>query len=332
MSGRWRLFLWPFSLVYRGFVLLWDIYWRLAPKVKLPCKVISVGNIVAGGTGKTPIVIHIANLAARAGFKTAVVAKGYKRIEKGLIELDDKSNWLDAGDEPLEIFQNNKDVRVYVAGSKTKAARKAAIDGAELIIIDDGFQHRKLDRDVDIVCLDQTKPLGPGGYLPMGLLREGPLALKRANIIIYTSCDDLSARGKHMINMNFQAKIFRSSSSIIGFTHLKSKESFNVDDIVSKKPIAFCGICVPVKFKRSLEKVNIKPRKFICFKDHHRYTQRDIDMLKEEAMCYGADCILTTNKDAVKIGGFDFGNIDVYFSVLEIEVSDASIFEKLLGL
>ncbi|OQX91389.1 MAG: hypothetical protein B6D58_08310, partial [candidate division Zixibacteria bacterium 4484_95] len=134
MSGRWRLFLWPFSLVYRGFVLLWDIYWRLAPKVKLPCKVISVGNIVAGGTGKTPIVIHIANLAARAGFKTAVVAKGYKRIEKGLIELDDKSNWLDAGDEPLEIFQNNKDVRVYVAGSKTKAARKAAIDGAELII------------------------------------------------------------------------------------------------------------------------------------------------------------------------------------------------------
>lgn len=332
MSGRWRFFLWPFSLIYRGLVFLWDIYWRLAPKVKLPCKVISVGNIVAGGTGKTPVVIYTANLAAKTGLKTAVVAKGYKRVGKGLIELDDKTSWLDVGDEALEVFRKTENVRVYVANSKTTAARKATFDGAELIIIDDGFQHRKLDRNIDIVCLDQALPLGPGGYLPMGLLREGPPALRRADIIIYTSCDDPSAREKHMMNINLKAKIFRSSSSIIGFTHLKSKEYFSVDDIISKKPITFCGICFPVKFKHSLEKINIKPRKFICFKDHYRYTQKDIDMLKKEAIRFEADCILTTQKDAVKIGGFDFGNIDVYLSMLEIEISDASNFEGILGL
>jgi len=330
MSHRSRFLLWPFSLIYRGAIFLWDIYWRVAPKVKLPCRIISVGNIIAGGTGKTPVVIYIANLASEAGIKTAVVAKGYKRVGKKLGELNKDTNWLDVGDEPLEVFQKTRNVRVYVADLKTAAARRAASDGAELIIIDDGFQHRKLHRDIDIVCLDQVEPFGPGGYLPMGLLRESPLALRRADIVIYTSCDNQDTEQHHFENMRL--KIFRSSSLIRGFEHLKSKKYFSIDDLVSKNSIAFCGLGFPEKFKVSLGKINIKPLKFICFGDHHRYTQKDINMLKDDAIRFGADCLLTTHKDAVKIEGFDFGNIDIYSGILEIRISNVSELKVMLGL
>jgi len=154
-----KFILWKLSIIYRIVIFFWDMYWRNAKQVELPCKVISIGNITAGGTGKTPLAIYLAGLASKSGLKVAVVARGYKREGKGLIELHENSTWQKVGDEPLEIFRRIENVRVYVCQSKTRAAQQAFSDGAELILIDDGFQHRRLARDVNIVCLDWLKPL-----------------------------------------------------------------------------------------------------------------------------------------------------------------------------
>jgi tetraacyldisaccharide 4'-kinase len=322
MSISLRILLRPFSLVYRIAVFIWNLYWRNAKQVKLPCKVISVGNIVAGGTGKTPIVVYLANLASNLGLKTAVISRGYKRSGTGLVELNRNSNWLDVGDEPLEIFRRTDNVRVYVCKSKTEAAIKAASEGAELIIIDDGFQHRRLARDIDIVCLDWTNPLGPGGYLPYGLLREPPKALIRADIIIYTSYRNKSNQEKQVKGPIGRISLFWSSSHITGFKSLNSDKRASIDQISKERAIAFCGLGSPEKFEECLKQVNIRPAKFIRFRDHHHYTQDNIDKLKQTALEQKASIFITTFKDAVKIELLDFGKFDVYSAMLEIEIID----------
>jgi len=319
-----KFILWKLSIIYRIVIFFWDMYWRNAKQVELPCKVISIGNITAGGTGKTPLAIYLAGLASKSGLKVAVVARGYKREGKGLIELHENSTWQKVGDEPLEIFRRIENVRVYVCQSKTRAAQQAFSDGAELILIDDGFQHRRLARDVNIVCLDWLKPLGPGGYLPLGLLREPPQALKRADIIVYTSYDKNSRRKQRIDNIAVDKKTFFSSSTITGFINLRSGKENAVNEIGTKKIIAFCGLGSPEKFKNSLNDINIVPEKFVVFRDHHRYAQNDIDRLKKIASEHKADIFITTFKDAVKIESFNFGDYDIYSAMLEIKIIDQS--------
>ncbi len=319
-----KFILWKFSIIYRIVIFFWDLYWRNANQVKLPCKIISIGNITAGGTGKTPLAIYLARLASKSGLKTAVIARGYKRERKGLTELHENSTWLEVGDEPLEIFRVTENVRVYVCRSKTRAAQKAFSDGAELIIIDDGFQHRRLARDVNIVCLDCSRPLGPGGYLPLGLLREPPQALKRADIIVYTSYINNSHCEKRIENIAGSKKAFFSSSSISAFVDLHSRKEASTDEISAKKIIAFCGLGSPEKFKNSLDDIKIVPEEFIAFDDHYRYTQDDIERLKNTALEHKANIFITTFKDAVKIEGFDFGDFDIYSAMMEIRIIDQS--------
>lgn len=322
MPSLLKTLLWPFSLVYGAIIFLWDLYYDQAKQVKLPCKVISVGNITVGGTGKTPLVIKIAKLSVKAGYKTAIVAKGYKRKAKGLIEISDNSAWGDAGDEPLEMIRSTDNVRVYVCESKTEAAIKAASDGAELIIIDDGFQHRRLYRDIDIVCLDWSNPLGPGGYIPYGKLREPPEALRRADIIIYTSYNDSHSMEKQTINNEGIIKLFWSSSKITGFQNIATGSLASIDEITTKRAIAFCGLGSPEKFSNSLGRISLKPINFIRFRDHHCYVQEEIDILIQVARKQKAEIFITTFKDAVKIEGLNFGDFDIYYARLEINVID----------
>ncbi|MCD6163208.1 MAG: tetraacyldisaccharide 4'-kinase [candidate division Zixibacteria bacterium] len=319
-----KAMLWPFSLIYGAVIFLWDLYYSHTKQVKLPCKVISVGNITVGGTGKTPLAIKIANLSVKAGYKTAIVARGYKRKAKGLIEISASSNWSDAGDEPLEMIRSTDNVRIYVCKSKTEAAIKAASDGAELIIIDDGFQHRRIYRDIDIVCLDWSNPLGPGGYIPYGLLREPPEALRRADIIIYTSYNDIQSMEKQTISNEGGIKLFWSASKITGFQNIADGKKAGIDEIAAKRAIAFCGLGSPAKFGESLNRIGLKPINFIRFRDHHCYVQEEIDILIQAARKQKAEIFVVTFKDAVKIEGLNFGDYDVYFAKLEIDIIDQS--------
>lgn len=334
MNWLKHLILWKLSLIYRFAIFIWDIYWRVANKTKLGCRVISVGNIIVGGTGKTPIVKYIAELATGLGFKTAVVARGYKRKSRELIEVDSNSTWQSVGDEPLEIFRLTDNVRVYVHQHKTTAAHKACSDGAEIIIVDDGFQHRKLHRDIDLVCLDYDKPYGPGGMLPLGLLREPRKNLKRADILCLTSYDKYKAS---LVDIEIDKPTFYVKSSIANFLNLKTNQRKQPDEFHDLKPIAFCGLANPVKFENNLRLADVNIIKLIPFPDHHAYTAEDIRHLVEEAQKSDANCLITTYKDAVKIESFDFSNFDIYSAMLEISIVDQEgnicqeSFKKALG-
>ncbi len=317
-----RLILWKLSLIYRVCISLWDCYWRRAKKVRLPGKVISIGNITAGGTGKTPLAIYIGNMAAKSGHRTAVVARGYKRPTKGLAEVSDKSTWLEVGDEPLEIFRRTENVRVYVDESKTVAAQKAADDGADVIIIDDGFQHRRLDRDINIVCLDWNEPFGPGGLLPLGLLREPIKALERADIIIYTNYDKNIPQNQNFPEFVQSIKCYYSSSLISCLCNIKTGVAMDMADFRNKAIISFCGLGNPEKFKQSLKRVGISTERFVAFKDHYRYTHKDIVNIIQEATALKSDCLITTFKDVVKIRDLDFNGFDVYWAEIEINITD----------
>jgi tetraacyldisaccharide 4'-kinase len=331
MKNWARIILWPLSLIYKVIIFFWDIYWRFSPKTKLPCKVISIGNIVAGGTGKTPLVIYIAKFAIASGYKTAVVARGYKRKGKGLVEVTTQSDWQEVGDEPLEIIRQVPQARIYVCNSKTLAAQKAFFDGAQIIIVDDGFQHRRLARDIDIVCLDSAQPFGPGGFLPYGLLREPQKALNRADAIVLASSANESSATK--IDLLIKSiPTYRSFSRIKDFVDLKTGQVIKIENINTLKTIAFCGLANPDKFKDSLSKIGISPVEFIVYDDHHQYQNSDIEYLKTKMWQEKADCLLTTFKDAVKLESFDFSDIPVYFAQSDIEIDNEESFKQILGL
>jgi tetraacyldisaccharide 4'-kinase len=326
-----RILLFPLTILYAVIIVIWNFYWRIIPGVKLPCKVISVGNIVAGGAGKTPLVIYIAKLAVKAGLKTAVVARGYKRREKGTIEVNENSGWEKVGDEPLEVFRAVPGIRVYAGKSKTEAARQAAADGAQIIIIDDGFQHRKLARDIDIVCLDSAEPFGPAWLLPSGRLREPRFALKRADALIFTSFEKGNDFIDNMIESR-EYKIFYSKSKIAHFKKLDNNSVIECDIVGQQKTIAFCGLANPEKFRNSLVKAGIVPQRFKYYDDHHCYSQFDIEILTAMARHEKADSLITTRKDAVKLDSIAFGDVPVYYALIDIAVSDETEFRKMVGI
>jgi len=314
-----KFILWKLSIIYRIAIFFWDLYWNIAKQVKLPCKVISVGNITVGGTGKTPVVRYIAHLAAESGYKTSVVARGYKRKAKGLIEVNDNSRWQEVGDEPLEIYRLTEGIRVYVHQSKTVAACKACDDGADVIIIDDGFQHRKLHRDIDLVCLDYRSPFGPDGMLPLGLLREPEGNLKRADIALFTNCEKSIQPAR---SFKFTKPVFHSRTEIINFINIKTHETKQLESLIPGKILAFSGLANPSKFKNSLKKAGFGSTKIVSFPDHHEYTEGEINLLIKDAENSSVDYLMTTYKDAVKIESFDFGNFDIYSAMIDIRIVD----------
>jgi tetraacyldisaccharide 4'-kinase len=324
-----QIILWKFSLLYALAIAIWNCCRRFTRRVKLDCKVISVGNITAGGTGKTPVVIYLAKMAEAAGHKTAVVARGYKRKVKGLIEVDSQSTWQEVGDEPLEIFRLTDNVRVYVDNSKTKAAQQAAKDGADVIIIDDGFQHRKLHRDYDIVCLDWTSPFSNGHLLPLGLLREPIGNIKRSDAIIFTSYD---RNVKNSIDKSYlPQKQYYSTIRIEKFYNIKSNKIKDIESFKNLKAVAFAGLGNPAKFEKSLRESGIDLAEFVAFPDHHHYSTGDIDQLIKYARHlrplgqeHNAKCLITTFKDIVKIDSFDFAGFDVYSAMLGLSIIDSS--------
>ncbi len=317
------------SIFYAIAIFFWDLYWRIAPKVKPPVKIISVGNLVAGGAGKTPLTIYIARLAIERGIKTSIVARGYRRKGKGLLEVNERSRWEEVGDEPLEIAAAVPQARIYVCESKTRAALKACADGAELIIIDDGYQHRRLQRDLNILCLRSEKPFGNGLLLPAGRLREPKAAVKRADMIVFTGGGQVGSDEERPDFPNIP--VFYLQSVRTHFRELSSGREIDIEELAGKRFVAFCGLADPTRFRRSLIELGITLTDFIAFDDHHSYSSCDIDGIVRTAQESGSS-IMTTAKDAVKVKDFDFVRSAVYICLPEYEIDDLDHFRKVIAL
>ncbi|MFA6571289.1 MAG: tetraacyldisaccharide 4'-kinase [Bacteroidota bacterium] len=294
---------------------------------KVACPVISVGNLSVGGTGKTPFVIMLAKFLLDSGIKPAIIGKGYKRKSKGELIISDGntifSDYQNAGDE-MYLVAKSLAVPVVVHNEKYLAAQTAFENfKPDCIIIDDGFQHRRLHRDIDIVLIDKDTAERPF-LIPKGRLREPLSSLQRADVVVYTDVFDTSQITKHLKDSCISIRTISKTGDVYS---LKDKSTFNPGE-ADNNCIAFCGIANPARFNAALFKAGINPKDTICFNDHHNYSQKDISKIINVCKKYSAAYAVTTEKDAVKLSlaseQFEANNIQlavlpVYTKIIEGE-------------
>jgi tetraacyldisaccharide 4'-kinase len=302
---------------------------------KLPKPVISVGNITAGGTGKTPLVEWVSRTLAASGKKVCILTRGYGRDNpKDRVIVSDGthvfSNPTEAGDEPYLLAKNLEGTAAVISDANRFSAGEGALKhlGSDCFVLDDGFQHMQLARDLNIVTLDATDPWGGGRMLPIGTLREPLTGLKRADCIVLTRCDqaeNVDEIESKAANLSGGRPIFRSKMITRKFVPLNSSQSSERQNPVG----AFCGIGNPSSFIILLEELGLELVMQKFFEDHHRYTQADIDDLVELTSLSGAKCLITTAKDAVKLQHL---NLQVpFFSLqIEIEIDNADELRRLI--
>ena len=290
---------------------------------RLPVPVISVGNIEVGGTGKTPVTIWLANRIAGMGYTVSVVARNFgQRTRACRVRLDNDDVRNNFTDEVLLLAESLLGrSSVYSGRSKTEAATKAYRgEKPDIIIIDDGFQHLQLYRDIELVVLDFASPFGQGGILPSGTLREFPSVISRADHIwINRIPPGMSAEWikRRVSDYNWKAPVQFSRVKHTGVRLVNGKV---LSGIPIKTVLAFCGIGKPDSFRNSLEEAGIRLEGLEVFPDHHDYSKADIDRLKDIMERTGGSALITTAKDAVKLYGIpDTGDILVQTMNLDVE-------------
>jgi len=302
---------------------------------KLGRPVISVGNITTGGTGKTPLVEFVARALAAEGKKVCILTRGYgrKNANERVLVSDGTtvfSSPADAGDEPFLLASNLVGVAAVVSDANRFAAGQGAIKhlGTECFVLDDGFQHLQLARDLDIVTIDATNPWGGGELLPYGRLRENMSGLRRAHCFVITRCDqiaDVDSIRQKLAELSGDRPIFVSRMVTKRITPLTGQTS----DIQMEPIAAFCGIGNPESFFKHLQQNGRQTVFQKSFPDHHKYTQSDIDRLTEDAKQAGARSLITTAKDAVKITKLQL-SVTFYSLEIDVEIENKEEFHRLL--
>ena len=311
-----RILLIPFSWLYATCVWVRNRLYTLGVfRVRsLPCAVISVGNIVAGGTGKTPAVIAIAEHLQKEGVRVAILLRGYKRHvhEKVTVVSDGKkvcASPRESGDEAYMMARHLSDVPVIV-GRQRYLAGQVALErfNVDVLLLDDAYQHQQLTRDVDILTVSATHPFGnPEGLLPAGTLRESPTALRRADIILLTHTDtpDISIYTKKAMQR------FAPNALVLESTHQPthlyplvpkdSQERTSIEELEGKRLLAVCGIGNPEAFVATLTRCSPESVELLAFPDHHIYTEVDKQRIHAAFRAAKADLIVTTQKDEQKL-------------------------------
>jgi len=280
--------------------------------------VISVGNLTAGGTGKTPLVEWVAREVAAAGRRVCVLTRGYGRAEghRRVVVSDGVGLLADAragGDEPRLLAERLRGLASVVCDADRVAAARWAREvlEAEVFVLDDGFQHLRLRRDLDVVTVDATAPWGGGHLLPRGRLREPPEGLGRADCVVITRADlspDVEALRAEAVRLSGgRARVFASRVRTVALRELGGEARAAESDgpAVPQPAAAFCGLGNPDAFFEHLRRDGHDLRLALKFPDHHAYTREDLDRVCREAQRGGARALLTTTKDAVKLRGYE---------------------------
>ena len=310
---------------------------------------VSIGNITVGGTGKTPLVAYAAEVLAEAGEKVCILTRGYGRENpRRRVLVSDGETILAAvektGDEPFELARKLLGKAVVVADANRAAAGVWAREkfGITAFILDDAFQHRRVRRDLDIVLLDATNPFGNGKTLPSGILREPLKNLKRADAVVITRAnlaDDTSNLKSQISKYNSDCPIFVSENKVSGLIDLKdfhagkaqsSTSATDDEQRTTNKFLAFCALGNPNNFFEQLRREDFNIIGTQTFPDHHFYNQSDIAKLVEQAKQSGAEVLLTTAKDAVKLKNLKI-DLPCFVAESELIFEDEDNFRKLIS-
>lgn len=283
-------------------------------KTRLPVPVVSVGNLTMGGSGKTPMVMYISRLLRKEGLKPVIVSRGYGGKATGPVNVvsDGEKVFLSAelaGDEPRMMAESLQGVGVVTGPRKAEVAKYAADElGAQSIILDDGFQHMALERDVNLVLFNSQMPLGNGHVFPGGDLREPFKALARAHAFIITGVDRRKTEKKNRELKSFLQRrfpdvpVYEGRYSPTGILHSQKDGIHDAQSISGMKLFGFCGIATPETFKVSLEEMGAQLLGFKSFQDHYGYSRSEMSRLVDQAKSVGADALIATEKDYVKVG------------------------------
>jgi tetraacyldisaccharide 4'-kinase len=284
---------------------------------RLPCPVVSVGNLTVGGSGKTPFVILAAGMAREGGWRPGILSRGYRgrrRHDPLIVSGAEEpiASWRQAGDEPVLMAHSVPGAAVAVGKKRLEAGRLLLERGlADLLILDDGFQHRGLHRDLDIVLVRADNPFGNGRLLPAGPLREPLRALARADAIVITACPDPESP----LVADLERRVREAAAWEVPFLHARTEaaglldpragESRPPESLQNHRVYAFCGLADPVPYRRTLMRHRAMLAGFRAFGDHHRYSPRDVRAIYREAEDRGADLVVTTEKDAIRLEGME---------------------------
>jgi tetraacyldisaccharide 4'-kinase len=326
-----------FSLLFLfGYTIRKSIYaLSLIKPKKLKATVISIGNITVGGSGKTPFVLYLAKKLQEKGIIFTILTRGYKRLSKDTREMkkNDSPNikWEQVGDEPYLLSNHLPEIPIIVDKDRFHSG-KIAQDKykADFLLLDDGFQHWRLKRDLDIVMIDSSIDLKKEKLLPAGRLREPLSSLKRADLFILTRIDQSEYKDKMkklLQRYNPQAPIVESILQTSSIQNLKDKTEIDLSQLKGKKGLACCGIGNPYSFERTLKSLGLEILNAFFFLDHYIYTRKDLLSFQEEARKSGAEYLITTEKDSIRLP--DTGELTIPLLVVKVELKIISGEEKL---
>jgi len=326
----------PYGWAVRTRILLYNL--GIKRSKHLPGPVISVGNITVGGTGKTPLVMALAGGLAKRGIRTAVLTRGYKGTKtSGHVASDGQSVFLspeEAGDEPYLMSKILRGTPVVIGKNRFWAGQKALEQfGVAGLLLDDGFQHIQLHRDLNIVLIDSNIGFGDRHLLPRGILREPLGQLQRADLILLTKVEDLETvrpLEAELLKLHPSLPIFHSHYEPIDLIG-PGEEREDLKSLQGKRVLALSGIANPDSFSALLKKCGLQVIKERVLPDHHHYTQEDIRSLEEEGK--GVDRIVTTEKDLVKLSRFTTDRLPIRALRIEMKIrEEEAFFERVMAL
>src|SRR5256712_10340872 len=316
-----RMLLWPLSLVYGIAVSARTRFYAHGwlKQKRLKGTVISVGNLTVGGTGKTPMVIWLAEKFLAEGKRVAILSRGYRGTNGTSDEIE------------LMRFRLQDRVSFGVGGNRfTQGRRLESQQSIDVFLLDDGFQHLQLARDLDILLMDASRPLAGEALLPAGPLREPLAAMSRANLIIFTRAETASGTLEAIRKLD-QYPVFAASTRLLGFRRFGGELTpLSANEIGAGPFFAFCGLGDPDAFFRDLRNWGITICGQAAFPDHHRYTQRDTLAVKQEGKRISANAFVTTEKDAQIMSGLHFEEALLYVAVIDLVVTPEADFKNVL--
>lgn len=325
-----------FGLIVKLRAWLYEV--GLKRRFPLGCQVISVGNVTVGGTGKTPVVEILARTLRDEGRAVAIISRGYRKKEKPFFQrlldgeataprvVSDGNRVLlgsdMSGDEPYMLASNLPGVVVLVDKNRVKAGRYAIRHFAcDVLILDDGFQYMKLKHSHEIVLVDSTNPFGNRHLLPRGILREPAANIRRADFIFITKSDGgADALRARLRRLNPTAEMAECRHRPRFYKNVYSAETLPLEKIAGMKVVALSGIAAPMGFENSVSAMGGRILARERFPDHYRYRTQDIINVINEADELGADAILTTEKDAVRLPHLERPKVPIYYMRMEIEI------------
>ena len=332
--------LWCLSKVFQLVVTLRYVFYDIGLLRRFPlgCQVISIGNVTAGGTGKTPVTEIFARELTKAGRKVAILSRGYRRkeapwwertfkgiVEKPVVVSDGRQVLVNSeigGDEPYMLASNLPGVCVLVDRNRVKSGRYAISHfGCDTLILDDGFQYQKLRHSLEVVLVDRTNPVGNGHMLPRGVLREPAKHLARADVIFLTKCrEDNSEVVEEIRDYNTKAEIIECRHAPRMLKDVWSGEELPLEWLKGRTVATLSGIAVPQGFEDSLRRLGAKVVWCERYADHHRYVFDEIDYALNRSAKQKCDALITTEKDAVRFPPIKSPAVPCYYLRVDIEI------------